>query len=265
MENLEILKNNIRNKRVMEGIVRLTCHDEILDTDILVVDLDGEKGVIPREEVDIQDTKLSLVNFVGRKIKFYVKEIDEENNIIICSRKDYKSDERNKLIERLEVGETFKAKITKILKFGAYVNVQGVTALIRNTDFANDYVTIDELKKPGDIIEVKLNKISENNKISVEAVEKYNRPTIMSLDLFKPFDVVKGTIKNITPTACYVCIAPGLDALCPVPEKFDVEAGMDVIFKIKQVNKIGDESVKNGKREGVRGSIVRIINQEDDF
>ena len=264
MKNLENLKKNIKEKKVMESVVRLTCHDKILDTDILVVDLDGNKGIIPRDEVDVQDTKISLVNFVGRKIKFYIKEIDEENDLIICSRKDFKFDEREKLIERLEVGETFKAKITKILNFGAYVNIQGVTALIRNTDFANDYITIKELKKEGDVIDVKLNKISKNRQISVESVDKVKVPTIMSLDLFEPFNVVKGTIKNINPNACYVCIAPGLDALCPVPDKFDIEEGMNVIFKIKQVNKETDEAVLSGKkRKGVRGSIIRIIHDED--
>lgn len=266
MKNLEIYKKNIETKRIMQGVVRLTCHDDLLGTDILVVDLDGHKGVIPRDEVDIQDTKISLVNFIGRKIKFYIKEIDEENNIIICSRKDYKSDERDRLIERLEVGEQFKAKITKILPFGAYVNIQGVTALLRNRDFANDYITVKELKKVGDVVDVKLNRISKNKRILVESVEKPTNPTIMSIDLFKPLDVVKGTVKSQTPTACYVCIAPGLDALCPVPEKFDVEEGMDVIFKIKQVNKADDEAVINGqKRQGVRGSIVRPLIEEDDF
>ena len=264
MENLKKFLEYKEKGTVLEGVVRITKFHDLLETNVLVVDLNGIQGIIPREEVDVIDTNKSLVNFVSKKIKFMVKEVDEEANLIICSRKMYKEIERAKIIERLECGETFKAKITKLLKFGAYVNIKGVTALLTNKDFTNDYIPIKDVKNVGDVVEVKLINVSKNNRIYVEADEKYECNTIMNFDIFEPQDVVAGVVKNITPSGCFVCIAPGLDALAPVPEALDIEVDMPVSFKIKQVNKPEDEVVKSGKKKaGVRGSIVRIINNED--
>lgn len=253
----------IEERKLMSGIVKLTQFNEELSTDIVLIDLDGVMAIIPREEIGITDIKRSLVNFIGKRIKFYVKEIDVDKNLLICSRKEFKEEERDALIKKLEAGENVKGRITKFVPFGAFLNINGVVALIHNRNFANDYTAISEIKKIGDTIDVKLNKISKNKRILVEAVNKYEIPTAINLDLFKPNQVVFGKIRNITTKGCFVCIAPGLDALCPVPLNLDIEEDMEVSFKIQQVNRETDEAVISGKKiPGVRGKIVRIITKD---
>lgn len=242
-----------KNGTVLTGIVKLVQHKAELDTDILMLDLEGVQAIIIRDELDIRNITTSLVNFVGKRIKFMVMEIDREAGVVICSRKAVKELEREAMIKRLEAGEQVKAKIVKILNFGAYLDVEGVTALIRNQDFADDYTTIEEIKSVGDVLDVKLRKVSANGRIFVEAVEKYDNPTIMSLDLFEPNQVVFGVVRNVKPHGAYVCIAPKLDALCPVPGTADLEEGMKVTFRITQVR----------PEEGrVRGKIIKILTEE---
>lgn len=235
---------------VLVSRVKLTKHDPILDTDIIMLDLDGVMAIILREELDIREITTSLVNFVGLKVKFKVMEIDRESGVIICSRKAVKEEERDAMLARLEDGEVVTATIDKLLKFGAYVNIEGVTALLRNEDFAEDYTSVSEVLKEKDTIKVKLRKVSESKKIFVQAETKYTNPSVMNLDTFKPEDVVFGVVRNVQPFGAFVCIGPNIDALCPVPPNFEIERGMNVSFKINNV--IPEEG-------RVRGKIIRVI------
>lgn len=241
-----------KNGTVLTGVVRLVQHHALLDTDILMLDLEGTKAIITRDDIDVRPVTTSLVNFVGKRIKFMVVEIDREAEVLICSRKAVKELEREAMIKRLEAGEIVNAKIAKLLNFGAYVDIEGVTALIRNQDFAEDYTTMAEVKQVGEVIEVKLRKISSNGRIFVEATTKFSQPTVMNLEIFEPNQVVFGVVRNVKPWGAYVCIAPNIDALCPVPGTVDLEEGMNVTFRITQVK----------KEEGrVRGKIIKILTE----
>lgn len=243
--------NAMEDKKILRGLVVLTQYNEELDTEILLMDLEGIKGIITREEVDYQMEWKSLVRFVGQEIYFTVKEVDEENNIVYCSRKEAQELMEEEIIERLKNGEIFEATITGIVRYGAYVDINGIYALLRNVDFSDDHVKVGDVLKVGDKIKVKLQNVSENKRLRVEAVEKYELKTVMNFDAFERDQVVLGVVNGIKPWGAYVTIAPGLDALCPIPLIGEIEEGTKVSFRITQVQK---------DKERVRGKIVRILN-----
>lgn len=242
---------------ILKGRVKLVQHDEKYDTDILLLDLNGVKAIIKREDFDVKDNKQSLVPVVGANVKFVIKEI-EEDGTLICSRKIVKEFERDLLIEKLEDGEEFEAKIVHIQKFGAYLKIKGTTVTLRNMDFSIDHTTVSDLHKVGDVIKVRLHRVTSTKKILVEAVEKYCNPTSIDFSTFSPQQVVYGRIRTIKTWGCYVCIAPNLDALAPVPDdpNYEIEEGMSVLLKITKV----DEELKR-----VRGKILNVIKDEEDF
>jgi small subunit ribosomal protein S1 len=235
---------------VLKGLVKVVQPSKELDTDVLILDLDGVKGIIVRDEVDLEVKWKSLVGFLGREVSFVVKEIDKDNGVVICSRKDAQEILKGVIIDRLTEGEVFNAQVINILKYGAYVEIEGVTGLLKNIDFADDYTTIKEVLKVGDSVNVKLKKVSTNNRLIFEAVEKHKNPTIMEFSMFERDQVVLGVVRNVKPWGVYVCIAPGIDALCPVPGTGEIEEGMKVSFRITQVRTEDNR---------VRGKIVRIL------
>lgn len=243
--------NAMEDKKILRGLVVLTQYNEELDTEMLLMDLEGIKGIITREEVDYQMEWKSLVRFVGQEIYFTVKEVDEENNIVYCSRKEAQELIEEEIIERLKNGEIFEATITGIVRYGAYVEINGIYAILRNIDFSDDYVKVGDVLKVGDKIKVKLQNVSENKRLRVEAVEKYELKTVMNFDAFERDQVVLGVVNGIKPWGAYVTIAPGLDALCPIPLIGEIEEGTKVSFRITQVQK---------DKERIRGKIVRILN-----
>lgn len=250
MTNFKVFEKAMNDKEILKGLVKMVHHDAVLETDVLVLDLEGVKGIIIREEVDVEVNWKSLVGFIGREVNFMVKEIDRDTGVVICSRKDAQIVVKEDVVERLREGEVFSAQVINILEYGAYVEINGVTGLLKNIDFASDYTTVNDVLKVGDTVNVKLKKVSANDRLIFEAVEKYKNPTIMSFDTFERDQVVLGSVRNVKPWGVYVCIAPGLDALCPIPGTGEVEEGMKVSFRITQIKP---------EEKRVRGKIVRIL------
>ena len=247
---LKRYQEKIGTKEILKEVVKLVHFDDKLNTDVLVLDLDGARGVIVKDEVDNKLKLKSLVNFVGREVNFVIKSIDEETGTIFCSRKEAQDILEEETMMRLLDGEAFNAKIINILKYGAYVEINGVTGLLKNTDFAEDYTAIDEILKLGDTIKVKWKKISSNNNIIFEAVNKYKSPTIINIDMLEPNQVILGVVRSIKPCGVFVQIAPNLDALCSMPSTGELDEDMKVQFKI---NKIIREEGK------VRGKIIKVL------
>lgn len=247
---LKSFERAVEEKLLMKGVVKLIQFSQEFDSDILVMDLDGVKAVILREEVDAEVKWRSLVGFLGREISFVPTKVDQEKDLLMCSRKEAQAMTRDVVVSRLENGEIVNAQIVNILTYGAYVEYEGVTGLLKNIDFADDYTSIGDVMKVGDTINVRLRKVSENNRLIFEAVEKYQNPTIMSIDMFERDQIIFGSIRNIKPWGCFVRIAPNLDALCPIPPTGEIEEGMKVSFRITQVRP---------EENKVRGKILRVL------
>lgn len=249
-KDIVFYKKAMEDEKILKGLIVLTQHDDRYDTEILVMDLDGMEGVILRDEVDYQRDWRSLVRFVGKEVYYVVVDIDEENEIIYCSRKKAQEKMEDGIIERLESGEEIEATITGIVRFGAYVEINGIYALLKNVDFSDDHVPVGDVLNTGDTIKVRLKNVSENKRITVEAVEKYELKTIMNFDAFERNQVVLGVVNGVQPWGAFVTIAPGLDALCPIPPTGEIEEGVKVRFRITQVQE---------DKKRVRGKILKVL------
>lgn len=238
----------------LTATIRMTQFEKNLDTDVLMLDFDGVLAYVPREEFDLRLVTNSLVRFVGRKIRIIVKEV-REDGIVICSRKMVLENRRAELLQRMVDGETVKARIATFTKFGAYVKVDGISFLLQNEHFAEDYTSISEVKSEGDEIEIKLLRVTAQGNLFAEAAEKFKSDTVVNLEMFERDQVVVGTIRNIKPFGVFVCIAPNLDALCPVPEETEIDMGMKVQFRITKVDKDASK---------VRGKILRVLPEDQE-
>ncbi|WP_442638206.1 S1 RNA-binding domain-containing protein [Rossellomorea marisflavi] len=254
VETLEKYKGFMEQGKELTATIRKTLKDDAVGEDILVLDFEGVYAYVPRSEFDIRNIQTSFVPLVGRKIRVLVKEITEDGTLV-CSRKLILENKRHELIQRMANGESVEAKITKFVKYGAYVAVDGVSLLLQNQNFSEDFTSISEVKAVGDKIEVKLHKVSTNGNLFAEATEKYKSDTEVNIGEFERDQVVIGKIRNIKGFGVFVCIAPNLDALCPVPETQEISEDMKVQFRITKVD------VENGK---VRGKILRVLQEEQE-
>lgn len=266
MNNLKVLQKAMDKKAILKGVVKMVKSDNT----VLVLDLDGTKGIIPKEEVDAEVNWKSLVNFVGREINYVIKSIDLENNVVICSRKDAQIAQKSIIVSKLKEGEVFSSKVVKLLRYGAYVDIRGITGLLKNADFSEDYTTVGDVLKVGDVINVKLKKITDNNKLIFECVEKYKNPNVLDIKDLEPNQIVLGVVRSVQSWGIYVRLEYGIDALCPIPGTGEIEEGMQVRFKINQIKlsdaNSGDEKLaeleadsKKDRPIKIRGRIISVV------
>ncbi|MGX9757642.1 S1 RNA-binding domain-containing protein [Clostridioides difficile] len=266
-ESLERYKNYMEEKKVLSGTVRLVKFDEELNSDILIIILeDGGEVIMKREDIDIRQTNRSLTPYLFKKIEFILTDIieSEENEVkMLASRKEIKEKDRDQLIKKLEEGEEFEAKVVHLEKFGAYLEINETTVTIRNTEFSDDYTNVSDIYKVDDVIKVKLFKVNSNKRIYVEAVEKYKSNAIIDMDSFTTGSVVIGSVRTIRTDDCFVCIAPNLDVLSPIPTFSDYELveGDKVSLLIKKVETKQDSNSEKLIYR-IKGKIIRILTED---
>ena len=247
---IEKMKQYKKNKTILNGIVKVAHVNRDKNREELIVDIDGVRGIIPKEEIDMEFSFKSLIAFVGTTVKVIITDVPVNADFVICSRAEAQKIMVPKILSRLEDGEFFDGKIVNILTYGAYVDIDGVVGLLKNVDFAEDYTSIKEMHHVGDTIQVKMKGRSSNNKLLFEAVTKYVSPTVITKESLEPGQIIYGVVRSVQPWGVYVNILPNLDAL--VDSEFaDIQEDQKVAIRIKSVKQDED-------RFKVRGKIVSI-------
>lgn len=239
-ETIRKYRKALNSKEVLRGVVKIAQFDKELESDVLVMDLQGLRGIVKKDDVDFAKSWNSLIGFVGREIHYVVTEIDEKNGIVFCSRKVAQELSLENITNRLESGEKFMGKIVNFVPYGVFVEIEGsITGLLRDSNFAEDYTKVsDILPRQGSEIFVQLKNVIQKGdflEFEFEAVEKYKAPTILDFSEFEVGQVVAGEIKKIISNGMFVQIAPGLDALCPIPPFTEYKARDFVKVRISKV------------------------------
>ena len=238
-----------------KGLGRAVYFDENKKEEVLLVENmnknNRETVIIPKSEIG--DNK-NLHNLIGKLVDYV-----DTDEVGFASMKKAMPVKREILLNRFDKGEILSGRITNIQRWGAFLTINGVSCLIRNCDFASDYSTISDVYKEGDIIDgLKLRKVSETDRISLEKVEKYESPHAVDLSNIKSGSIILGTVRNVKPFGCFVAVANGnIDALCPVPQDTEIEEGMKVNCRLTNVDLESDE-------RKIRGKIESIINEIEE-
>ena len=123
------------------------------------VDLEGIDGLIHISELSWNHVDHpSEVVEVGEEVEVKVLEVDRDRERISLGLKQTRKDPWQEIVERVNVGETIQGRITKLVSFGAFVEVaEGVEGLIHISELAEHHVeTPDEIVRSGDEVEARI-------------------------------------------------------------------------------------------------------------
>jgi small subunit ribosomal protein S1 len=123
------------------------------------VDLEGIDGLIHISELSWNHVDHpSEVVEVGEKVQVKVLEVDRDRERISLGLKQTRKDPWQEIVERVNVGEQIKGRVTKLVSFGAFVEVaEGVEGLIHISELAEHHVeTPDEIVRSGDEVEARI-------------------------------------------------------------------------------------------------------------
>src|SRR5215210_3962277 len=123
------------------------------------VDLDGIDGLIHISELSWQHVDHpSEVVEVGEEVEVKVLEVDRDRERISLGLKHTRKDPWQEIVERVNVGEQIHGRVTKLVSFGAFVEVaEGVEGLIHISELAEHHVeTPDEIVRSGDEVDARI-------------------------------------------------------------------------------------------------------------
>lgn len=218
------------------------------------------KGVIYEDELDA-DNNSNYTHLVGLRIPFVIKEVDDEQGLLVCSRKVAQQRMKEVMMPSLLNGEVFEGTITGFAHFGAFIDVNGLVGWLRNADYSTDHSRINERYKVGDHISVRCKSVSktEQQYIAWEAATKYHRTTPFTCDL-EPGALILGHIINIKSftESLGVFVRPDdnkeLDILCSMPPELEIERGVGVVVRVRSV----EPGETEFSRPRLRGTILRL-------
>ncbi len=123
------------------------------------VDIGGADGLIHISELSWDRiSKVSDVLKVGDPVQVKVIKLDHDQNRISLSMRQLQQDPWEVLMERVAVGSTIEAVVTKTKKYGAFVDIgNGIEGLVHISELSWDHVDkTEDVVRVGDTVMVKV-------------------------------------------------------------------------------------------------------------
>ena len=217
-------------------------------------------------------------SYVGKTLEVIVEDFDRDSKRVVLSRKAVETVEREGkkklLMNELVEGEMRQGIVTKLMKFGAFVDLGGAEGLIHINDLAWHRVNDpSEVVSEGDQVSVYVASVDKKNgRIGLVLKNVEDDPWQGAADYYKADDLVEGTVVRLTDFGAFVEIEAGIEGLVHLSEisserirkpsdKLKVgDMVQAVILSIDEKNKKLSMSIKDA--EGQVSDDVELIQEE---
>jgi small subunit ribosomal protein S1 len=201
----------------------------------LILDL-GVRGFLPASLVDIRRVH-NLEEFTGQTLECKVIELNRSRNNVVLSRRAVLEEERKEVREqilgRLEAGQVVEGKISNIVDFGAFVDLDGIDGLIHISELSWSHVNHpSEVVAIGDTVRIKVLDIDrDRQRISLGLKQTQEDPWQRVISTHRPGDVLEGEVTKVVAFGAFVEILPGVEGLVHISELADhhVESPSEVV------------------------------------
>ncbi len=201
----------------------------------LILDL-GVRGFLPASLVDIRRVH-NLEEFTGQTLECKVIELNRSRNNVVLSRRAVLEEERKEVREqilgRLEAGQVVEGKISNIVDFGAFVDLDGIDGLIHISELSWSHVNHpSEAVAIGDTVRIKVLDIDrDRQRISLGLKQTQEDPWQRVISAHRPGDVLEGAVTKVVAFGAFVEILPGVEGLVHISELADhhVESPSEVV------------------------------------
>jgi small subunit ribosomal protein S1 len=201
----------------------------------LILDL-GVRGFLPASLVDIRRVH-NLDEFKGQELECKVIELNRSRNNVVLSRRAVLEEERKEVREqilgRLQPGMVVEGKISNIVDFGAFVDLDGIDGLIHISELSWSHVNHpSEVLSVGETVRVKVLDIDrERQRISLGLKQTQEDPWRKVLDEYRQGDVLEGKVTKVVAFGAFVEIIPGVEGLVHISElaEHHVESPSEVV------------------------------------
>jgi small subunit ribosomal protein S1 len=193
---------------------------------------------------------------VGDIIEVEVVEVNPEEHRLRVSRKRLLPKPFELFYQKYRRGNVVKGEVTNVTDFGAFIKIDQIEGLLRNSDYDwNQGTKCKDFLKSGEEIEVKIYDIdTEHEKITLSRKALLETPTQEFAKTHRIGDIVKGKIRDIKDFGAFVTIGENVDALIRTEDM--LPQGKEELAKGSEVE--GMIITLDAKRDRVRLSIRRL-------
>lgn len=229
---------------------------------------------IPISQLDtkfVNDTS----SYVGRNLEVYIMELDTKKNRLVATHREVLQErldkeraerrerikaereaekirikeeraaekarikaEKEELFNSLEVGQKREGKVTKIMSYGAFVDIGGLEGLVHINNLAWTRVeSVEDILSEGQEVEVYVLDVDqETKKIALALKDINNDPWDLIAKEVEEDDIITGKIVRIIEKGAFVEVREGVEAYLPISELSD-----ERVAKMTNVVNVGDE------------------------
>jgi len=162
--------------------------------------------------------------FKGKEMNFHVIEYDRPKRRIVASRKELAAAEELELKEKvfgdLNVGDHIDGTVSRIVDFGAFVDLGGVDGLIHISELSWGRVKkVSDVLSEGDKVTVVVLDINKDKgKISLSLKNEGNDPWNNIAEQFPVGSIVEGKVVRLVPFGAFVELKEGVDGLIHISQ-----------------------------------------------
>lgn len=212
----------------------------------LVAMLQGMRAFIPGSQITDSYVE-DLSTFVGQQLEVEIIEFNAKNKKIVLSGKAIakaktavlKQERFNSIVE----GEKYTGTITKLMPYGAFVNIGGVEGLVHNTDLSWTRIKHpSDVVKEGDQLQVTVLSVDkEKGKIALRAKDVAMDPWYLETANLEKGQVLKGKVVKMMNFGAFVSLSQNVEGLVHISQITDkriskpeeaLELGQEVKVKV---------------------------------
>ena len=227
--NMILSKKRADFEKAWESIMDAFENNKIIEAEVtkvvkggLVADV-GLRGFIPASHVAIGFVE-NLDEYVGKTLRLKVIEVErDKNNVVLSAREvleEEKEKEKEKTLANLEAGQTVKGQITKLVDFGAFVDLGGVEGLLHISEMSWGRIGHpSEMFEEGQEIEVKVLSIDKDEeRISLGYKQLLPDPWQEFVKKHYEGEVISGTVTKIVDFGAFVEVGEGVEGLIHISQ-----------------------------------------------
>ena len=196
--------------------------------------------------------KVEFESVIGKTLEVKIIELDFRNRKVVASRRvieEQEYAEKKKVIwKSVKSGEKRTGVVTRLAKFGAFVDIGGIEGLIHLNDLSWERVhRPEDVVSVGDKVEVFIGEIDkEKERLALVLKDVEKEPWKVHGDSIKEGEVIEGKVTRLAGFGAFVEVLPSIEGLVHMSEITDenitkpgdvLKVGQKVKVKVLNVDK----------------------------
>ncbi len=213
----EEIEKAYNEKSIVKGKVT-----EVVKSGLIVL-VNNIRAFVPSSQISNRYVE-DLKSFVGQELNFNILEFDRSKRRIVVGRKDLVQKEyeekKNKVFNSIKAGDRIEGTVSRIVDFGAFVDLGGVDGLVHISEISWGRVKkVSDVLSEGDKVTVTVLDINnEKGKISLSLKDINNDPWNKVSEKYKEGMIVDGTVVRMVPFGAFVELEEGVDGLVHISQ-----------------------------------------------